>query len=308
MPDSLQNISIDPAALQIEAELRASMTAHEDEILSDIVNGKTGHTFSSAPADGLKAREDSIVARPRPKTALIITAHKEPEMPVSPRSVGNAATSWVILGLIAVFMLVSLRYARNFKFLSGIGRELLSKQPRRRMFDDTVRETSFLIFLNILCMVSVGVLLFGGIETFFPVLRNSDRWYSALGLVIAAVSIYYIWQWGAYFVLGRTFGTREDASSWMRGFSSGQGFLGLALFLPALISIFYSGSLNVLIVLSAIAYVLVRILFIVKGIRIFLPRSRSWMLFFYYLCAVEIAPVALLIRLSTRLCLSVISV
>ena len=303
MPDSLQNITVDPAILQIEAQLKANNAEHEERVLRSNGSGErtqSSQTYLRLPVDTLPHREVK-----QPRKAIVITAHSEPQRPVSPRSTGSPTTSWVILGLIAVFMLVSIRYARNFKFLSGIGRELLSKGKPRKMFDDTVRETSFLIFLNLLCIVSVGVLLFGGIELYHPEVRDSVHWYWALGLVTASVGGYYLWQWLVYFIVGRTFGTRQDASSWMRGFSSGQGFLGLALFLPALISIFYSVSLSLLVVISGAAYVVMRILFVIKGIRIFLPRSTSWLPFFYYLCAVEVAPVVLLINLSTRLCLAV---
>lgn len=300
MPDSLQNITIDPALAKEIEQYSADVRAEEDA-QREPQQAPAQRVVASKPA---AAVVDTLRREP-PRKVLVMSAHKEPLMPVSPRSVGSTTTSWVILGLIAVFLLVSLRYARNFKFLSAIGRELISPRPRQRMFDDTVRETSFLIFLNLLCVVSVGVLLYGGIEMQYPVLRSSPRWYSALGLVTAAVGIYYLWQWLAYFVIGRTFASRSDAASWMRGFSSGQGFLGLALFPLALISIFYARDLYILIFIAAAAYIFMRILFIVKGIRIFLPRSSSWLLFFYYLCAVEIAPVVLLFHLSSQLCSAV---
>lgn len=302
MPDSLQNISIDPAiALELDRVEQVVMdrTQSTDAETSQAQPARREKTVSAAaPAD-----TTATTARQH-RTAIVITAHKEPQMPVSPRSVGNTATSWVILGLIALFLLVSMRYARNFKFLRYIGRQLVSRHPRRRMFDDTVRETSFLIFLNLLCIVSAGVLLFGGIELTHPALRTAPRWYAALGVVTATVGIYYIWQWAAYFIIGRTFATRADAASWMRGFSAGQGILGLVLFAPALVSIFYAGNLTVPVTIGAAAYVVARLLFIIKGIRIFSPHSSSWLPFFYYLCSVEIAPAVLLLTLSTRLCMA----
>lgn len=298
MPDSLQNITIDPAIAHELDRFEATLEERDAESRG----GEAAVRTVSAPRPAVVAAPDTL-RRERPhRTAIVMTAHKEPQMPVSQRSVGSTATSWVILGLIAIFMLVSLRYARNFKFLSSLGRELLSPRPRRRIFDDTVRETSFLIFLNLLCIASVGVLLYGGLELVCPAIHNSPRWYVALAEVTGAVGLYYIWQWVAYFVIGRTFGTRADASSWMRGFSAGQGILGLALFPLALISIFYARSLYLPVVIAGAAYVIVRIIFICKGIRIFSPRSASWLPFFYYLCGVEITPVALLIALSMRIC------
>lgn len=301
MPDSLQNITIDPAIARELDQFNASVLAEEEETRTTVAPAKT----KVASPKVVEAKADTVVHEPPQRMAIVMTAHKDPQMPVSPRSMGSTTTSWVILGLFAVFLLVSMRYARNFKFLSSIGRELLSRQQRRRMFDDTVRETSFLIFLNLLCVVSVGVLLFGAIEVVHPFLRSSARWYTALGVTTGCVGAYYLWQWIAYFVLGRTFGTVADAASWMRGFSSGQGFLGLALFPMALVSIFYARNLYLVVIIAGAAYLVMRIVFIVKGVRIFLPRSSSWMPFFYYLCGVEIAPVVLLFHISTQLCMDV---
>lgn len=303
MPDSLQKITIDPALARELDQFSADVRAEEDATRAS----RSAPVSRASLPKVTPVAADTVVHTPPPRTAIIITAHRERQMPVSPRSVGSTTTSWVILGLIALFLLVSMRYARNFKFLRGIGRELISRRPRRRMFEDTVRETSFLIFLNLLCIVSVGVLLFGGMELLHPALRSASRWYTSLAVAIGCVGVYYVWQWITYFVIGRTFATRADAASWLRGFSSGQGFLGLALFAPALASIFYSAGLYVLVLIAAGAYVLMRIIFIIKGVRIFLPRSTSWMLFFYYLCAVEIAPLVVLYHISTKLCLEVAS-
>ena len=303
MPDSLQHIVSEASQAPVEETQEKSDVEVKDEAQSSgsESNSESGQSEGSTEKSG----SEEASQNPHPLKGIILMAHKEPQMPVSPRSTGSTASSWVILALIAVFLLVSMRYARNFKFLSGIGRELLARKQGRRMFDDTVREKSFLVFLNLLCIVSVGALLFGAIEMAYPEVRTCVRWYSALGYVTLAVGLYYIWQWIVYFIIGQTFATTQDAASWMRGFSSGQGFLGIGLFLPALISLFYSGSLTFLVVISAIAYVIMRIVFIVKGIRIFLPRSNSWVPFFYYLCGVEIAPVVLLIHVSTQWCLSV---
>ena len=322
MPDSLQNIVVENDVVEVVESNHSANEEHSEEAVrsSEKKSETSAPKESTAPTresnrpneekaapvhKAETAEADTIPEKPEPRFAIVMTAHKEPEVPVSPRSVGSTTSSWVILGLIAVFMLVSMRYARNFKFLSGIGRELLAHQPTRRMFDDTVRETSFLIFLNILCIVSVGVLLFGGIELSHPFLRNSANWYSALGLVTLLVGGYYVWQWAIYYVVGNTFGNSESVFAWLRGFTSGNSFMGIALFPLALISIFSSAGLGFVVVLAAIIYIVIRMVFIVKGIRIFLPQSDSWLPFFYYLCAVEIAPVVLLIHLSTNICMSV---
>lgn len=301
MPDSLQNITIDPSIARELDQFHTEIEAREQESRPDIQPARMVRydAKSSILSVDTTARKE-----PHHRTAIVMTAHKEPQMPVSPRSIGGATTSWVILGLIAVFMLVSLRYARNFKFISSLGNDLISHKRKNRIFDDTVRETSFLTFLNILCIVSVGVLLYGGIELTHPAMRSSQMWHAALGQVILLIGVYYVCQWILYFILGRIFGSRSDTDNWMRGFSAGQGILGLILFPLALLSLFYLHNLQFPVVVAAVFYVMMRIVFIIKGIRIFSPKSASWLPFFYYLCGVEIAPVALLIHLATMICIS----
>lgn len=309
MPDSIHSITVDPA-LQAELDnLREAVSENEDAELHQTLSG-SGNTVAGPRMRETSEHTDSASTLPAAKMGhgVMLMPHREPQQPVSPHSVGSTATSWVILGLIAVFLLVSLRYARNFKFLSAIGADLLSRRPKKRMFDDTVRERSFLVFLNLLCIVSVGVLLYTWVELGNPSLRNAAGWYGALAANAGMVGLYYLAQWLLYLVIGRTFASKGDAASWLRGFSAGQGILGLILFPIALISVFYARDFYLPVIIGGVAYVLMRIVFICKGFRIFSGVSISYLTFFYYLCTLEIAPVVLLLSLSPQVCSAVAGV
>lgn len=306
--DTIHNITVDPILQQELDNINAVVLEQEDAEIqqtlskTDAQNAASTKKSISIVADTVKKPETHV------RHGIIMMAPHGKQQPVSPHSVGSTATSWVILGLVAVFLLVSLRYARNFKFLSALGADLLSRQPKKKMFDDTVRERSFLVFLNILCIVSIGVLLYTHIEIQNPALRDNSDWYSALAATSALVGAYYLLQWLAYYVIGKTFASDKDAASWMRGFSAGQGILGLVLFPIALISVFYARDLYLPVILGACAYVLMRVIFICKGFRIFSRNSISYLTFFYYLCTLEIAPVVLILALSTHVCTAVAGV
>lgn len=305
MPDSLSVIQHDPEmALQeqsIEAAYQESVRAESSAKTQQQAASQRTRT---ATQNGATAAADTM---PKAKAAparqgIMLVAHQEPQMPVSPRTVGSPTTSWVIMGLVALFLLVSMRYRNNFRFLRGIRRDVLSKQPANDMFQETVRETSFLILLNLLCIASAGVLLFGAFEIDNPLFRTSQRWYEALGGVTLVVAGLYAWQWLTLFITGRVFRGPKATRHWLRGLAASQGLLGMVLFPLALLSIFYSKILYILVITGACAYVLTRILFICKGFRIFVKGSASYLPFFYYLCSVEIAPVVLTWTLAYQVC------
>lgn len=304
MPDSLQVISVDPA---MELQLLNVEAAF----------GETAPVVAAPEVAAPQARRQSIAdtvaalrtapPEPAPRKGIMLVAHKEPQMPVSPRAAGSPAISWVIIGLVALFLLVSMRYRNNFKFMRGMRRDILSSRPKNAMFQDTVRETSFLVLLNLLCIASAGVLLFGAIELEYPPLRDAERWYEALGLVAALAAAFYAWQWAVLFIAGQIFTDRKNTRLWLRGLGASHGMLSMVLFPLALMSIFYSRALPVLVIVGAVAYILTRLLFVCKGFRIFASDFSSYLLFFYYLCSVEIAPLIFLYTTASSFCKEMLS-
>lgn len=244
------------------------------------------------------------VARPEAFKAIVLTrpAGHTSHTPTV-RDSSGAATSWLILGLMVLFLLVALRYRRNFRFVGGMLSDLTSGRRRRNMFDDTVRETTFMILMNLLCVVSVGLLLAGALSVagFTPAPRPGHL-LAGIATCTGIVAIYYVCQWAAYLFIGYIFSTRDATKAWTRGFSSGQSLLGLLLFPLAMVSVFYPGGLPLLLFLASAAYLAARLLFIFKGIRIFSQQRHSYILFLYYLCSVEIVPAVIVWKTACGLC------
>lgn len=86
---------------------------------------------------------------------------------------------------------------------------------------------------------------------------------------------------------------RQPTRQWLRASTACWGVLGPVLFVIALLGFFYHGWLAWLLYLSFGLFILGKILFIVKGYRIFSPQGGSYVAFLYYLCSVEIIPVAI---------------
>lgn len=211
------------------------------------------------------------------------------------------ASSWIILGLILLFLLIAFRMRRNFKYLKGLLHETVNSRSRHNMFEDTMRETTFSMLLNVLCVSCLGLLLAIGVDyyqTGTP--PAAGKFPTGLWPCLAISGAYYLLQIFAYLIIGRTFTTPAGTGMWLQGFRAGSGLLGLALFPIALLSLFYPGSTLWLLTTACILYFLGRLLFIFKGIRIFSAHRTYYILFLYYLCSVEIVPVLLIWHLACQ--------
>ena len=241
---------------------------------------------------------------PDPVHAVIVM-----ERPASPAPRGTeihnntSATSWIILGLVTLFVLIAVRFRGNLRYTGSLLRELTDPPSEGKIFTDTMRESAFIGLLNLLCIASAGVLLWQCLCNWsLPQLASPGRMLPAIGVCLLCTVALYFFQRIAYFFIGRIFRDRRISAQWLRAFSSSQGLLSLVLLPLALLSLFYPAALTPLLIPSLIAWIAARLLFIVKGYRIFSPRGAQNIGFLYYLCSVEIIPVALTWSAAISLC------
>ena len=207
--------------------------------------------------------------------------------------------SWIISGVVILFLLISFRFRNNFKYIRNLLHETVDSARRRNMFQDTMRETTFLTLLILLTIGGSGLLLCSGVSycSGSPSAANgefpSNLWY-----YLALTGGYFVAQWIAYICIGNTFTTPGDASRWLQGFKAGTALMGPILLPLALLGSFYPAALPYTLISALFIYFLSRLLFIFKGMRIFSARSTYFLLFLYYLCSVEIVPVLLIWQLA----------
>lgn len=72
--------------------------------------------------------------------------------------------SYIYGVFLLLFCVIGLRFRDSRKYISVMIRNLIKVRIRSNVFDETVRETSFLVLLNLMCSCSMGVLLYGAIE------------------------------------------------------------------------------------------------------------------------------------------------
>jgi len=242
------------------------------------------------------------LAAPDPAAMHIIMERPAPA-PIrgTETSAGTTMLSWILLVMLSIFVLVALKFHGNLRFTSVMVKELVSGSERRNMFDDTdtMHETSFVMLLNLLSIASCGILLWcvalGG-AALTPGAAH------ALWVCMAASAALYMVQRTAYFCIGRIFYTAPLTNRWLKSFSASQGLLSLLLFPLSLLAIFYPAGVTEIATAAFSAWILARLMFIIKGFRIFSSSGGNFFTFLYYLCSVEIIPALLTCTTAFALC------
>lgn len=232
---------------------------------------------------------------------------------VLPKQGESTGMSLILSGLILLFAVIGLRFRNNRKYVTSLFRNLVATRLRQNVFDETVRETTFLVLLNLLWGCSAGILL-------FSLLRGGEfsflRWHVdlpapdamvihpaiSMAICIGVGVVYTGFMATAYTMVGTVFSDLRHAKLWLKGFSASQGLLSFIWFPIALLSLFYPDWAPVILSVALFTFILAKIVFIWKGFRIFFTQFSSWVLFLYYLCSLEIVPLILASLAALFLC------
>lgn len=210
---------------------------------------------------------------------------ERPEEMVAPEwSEPGVSMSWVIAPLILLFLFVAIKYRGNSRYAKVLLREMYEVRERGNAFDDTVRETTFLVLLNLLWSGSAGILLAVLIGSATPML---------CGVTILLGVGYTLFMTMMYWIVGSVFSSARRAGMWVRGYLAAQGLSTIIIFPAALLSLCYPDLNDGWLLLAGIGWIIFKLIFIIKGFRIFFTQIAAWVLFLYYLCSLEIVPLIL---------------
>ena len=229
----------------------------------------------------------------------------------APEVLENYASSWIYVILFSVFFLTCIRVRGNFKFLGTFFRDLAVVRERENLFDATMKETSFIFFVLLLSGCSIGVLLCKAVPLLEPLLmvraEIPELGFSFSGellstVVCMAIACGYIGaMWLCYTVVGNVFSDNLHTWLWVRGFTAGTGLAAAAFFPLALLALAYPAHTPYILAAGLAMLILVKLLFVVKGFRIFFSESSLWVVFLYYLCSLEIVPLVITFGLACSL-------
>lgn len=261
-------------------------------ILTDTTNLSTDSIFAedSLYADSTLVKVDTLSKSTTDTVATTtpapFTCGKEPQSRIN--HPGHDSGIMIILSI--TFLLVAFNYSSYRRMLSTYSQSLWNVRRRANAFDDhTTNERSLIAILIFQLCVYAGILISAKINTIIPI--NSDKilvtTYSMMGLY----GFYYIFQLISYSTVGWVFSDNAGLTQWIKGFNASHIFLGFALIIPTLISIFYPTTTGSMLTIAIILYVIARLMFIFKGFRIFYNNIYSLFYFILYLCTLEIIPV-----------------
>lgn len=192
------------------------------------------------------------------------------------------------------FLFIALSVSRGLKFFGVLWKNLFSLKDRENAFNDhTINETQMIFAFIINTCVMEGLLVYLAITQYFSLIPVSTPIIYPILICMAMCGVYYIVQLGMYLVLGYVFGDKNSTSQWVAGFKASQAYLGLLLTPISLLACVYPSNLEIWMICGFALYILMRILFISKGFRIFFNNVTSSLYFILYLCSVEIVPAIL---------------
>ena len=260
-----------------------------------------------------QARLDSIArerAGERLQPIVLINPLREEVAPASPVAAGKTeGMSWVYLILGILFCVSALRFKNSRKQLGHLWNDLTDTRLRHNMFDDTVKETSFIVLLNVLWAASAGVMLWKLLD--YRTMQGAAaggsfglRHPESVGIAICAglSGLYLIGLLIAYWGVGRIFTDRRRTQLWIKGATSSTALETFLLFPTALLLLCYPAWTGWLLLVGGIVFLLGKMLFFSKGFRIFFNQISSLLLFLYYLCSLEIVPVVIVYITALSLC------
>ena len=301
--EAIENTEALDEALDIDSAAAATDTVAAPDVLSMPASFEeayrpfepvldTARLEYLVPADTAWASVDSLQAAAQPPMAW-----EDGLEPIARPDQPGTRTGF-LAAIAFIFVLLAYNFRHLGRLVRTYGEELVKvRLGRDNVFDERPAADVRILWLLLLqFVVCGGILLAGGIHLW----GGSPGPMPVMGVakVIAIVGIYYIFQLIAYQTVGYTFTTSAGRREWVRGFNASQALLGLSLAVPAILSVFYPVTAVYMIILGAVLYFSGRILFILKGFRIFYDKISSLLYFILYLCTLEIIPLILVYECS----------
>ena len=266
-----------------------------DSIAADTIAGRLPHFISVEEADSLRVE------------ALIDTLYLHATVPVPPsgaeegiapvaEATGTGGGTALTALLMGVLVLGALNAGSVTRAIHKYGHELWSVRRRPNVFDNEGNVSP-----RAATLLQLITIIFGGIVLYnLPGLPPSPSFFGAvasMGLMGAYTAFLYT----SYSLVGYAFAEASTRRRWLGGFLATQAWTGLLLIVPALLLIVEPEWRHFLIIISLSVYFAGRVLFIIRGVRIFYTNFQSLLYFILYLCSLEIIPLLAVYRLNEYL-------
>ena len=206
-------------------------------------------------------------------------------------------SSIIMTLLMLSFLFVSLSFRNGISFIGKLFRSLYDIRERKNVFDDiTINESLITWTMNLNTCIYEGIIIFEAIQHYSGIGITPSEKAIALTACLSGTILYLLFQKFLYSVLGYTFGGNDAKSTaWMAGFDASQGLLGITLLPIAAILTTQYFEQGIVINYAILLYILARLVFILKGYRIFFSKINAQFYFILYLCIAELSPLVVAI-------------
>ena len=218
-------------------------------------------------------------------------------MPLRPTTVASV-DDIILAAVLLLFILLGFNARHVARIFTNFFSDIWSVRQRDNIFEEhTATETQTMFILTLLTSVLEGVILYNyfGAGMEMAVLAG-------FGICIAIALAFNIFSIVACTTVGYAFTSPALTSQWRRGLYASQAMLGLFLLIPTIILLVRPNAVAAGFYIGATLYVIARLLYIIKGIRIFYDHFYSWLYFILYLCTLEIIPLLVIWRTLGDLC------
>ena len=217
-----------------------------------------------------------------------------------PRTPSASHDSPLLAVLLCFVVIVLLNYHHCNRMFKNLQEDLIGVRRRANAFDDhTANEVrvSFILILQ-LCVCQSLLLFyhFNPISATIEVINEKLLW-----ITLCTVGLY-VFQTISYAVVGNVFADKSATRLWLRGYNISASITSLILVFPAFFATFYPSTAKVMIIIGLIAFLMVKMMFIVKGFRIFYDKFYTLLYFILYLCTLEIIPLIVIYAEVGLLC------
>lgn len=217
----------------------------------------------------------------------------------TPRPINAGDNSGVLTIITGMFVVMMFGFRQSKRLFKVLLKDLLGMRSPNVFDEHTSNETGVLTLMAMQWSVYTGLLLYILLSYLYnlpPAYAFTD-----IGRLILLTAGYYIFQLTAYNLVGYTFTSAEGRTYYVKGFTASQSLLSFLLIIPALVALFYRDASEAMLIASGALYLCFRVIFIIKGFRIFYQKIQSLLYFILYLCTLEIVPLIVLYNIALSL-------
>lgn len=271
------------------------------------------------PDSAAKARQDSIIRAVNDSLAhqtsgyglVLEPPFKEMVAVKNTPKTAEGGLSWIFAIFALLFCAVCMKMKSSSRYIHTLVANLRDVRTRQNLFDNTVRETTFLILLIVSWVYCAGVLLWTLLQYDLPLIPVGsvsipNRPLPGIGICCGVSALYVIFMLLAYEVSGNIFTDSKLTKIWVKGATACMGLQVFFFFPLALLALCYPAWAEWILLATAIVFLIGKIQFIYKGFRIFFTKISSLLLFFYYLCSVEVVPLILAYLAALKICVTLL--